>query len=200
MTRPKPLVLALIASLLAPLGAAAEGDMAVRSLPAATPQGPQVAQAAVAAMGVSSPAYPAAGRQGGYPGAYQGGTVRVDLSGDQADTRSMTLPRGKSAVIELPRDAQDVVVSDPKVADVVLSTRRRIFVLGVGGGQTDASFYDSAGHPILRRLRGDPEPDPSRLPHSGRGRQSKHRPFRGNAQPGGRGQGRPPRTRLRYEA
>ena len=75
-------------------------------------------------------------------------TVRVDLSGPVA-TRTMQLPKGKSAMIELPVDARDVLVSDPKVADVVLSTPRRIYVLGVGAGQTDAVFFDGQGRQIL---------------------------------------------------
>jgi pilus assembly protein CpaC len=61
----------------------------------------------------------------------------------------LQLPRGKSAVIELPVDAKDVLVSNPKVADVVLSTPRRIYVLGVGAGQTDAVFFDAAGRQLL---------------------------------------------------
>jgi pilus assembly protein CpaC len=79
-----------------------------------------------------------------------GQTVRVDLSNDATETRTLSLPRGKSAVIDLPTDARDVLVSDPKVADVVLSTPRRIYVLGVGGGQTDAAFFDAAGRQLLR--------------------------------------------------
>ena len=78
-----------------------------------------------------------------------GSTMRVDLSGPEAPTRMMSLPKGKSAVIELPVDARDVLVSDPKVADVVLSTPRRIYVLGVGAGQTDAVFFDGAGRQLL---------------------------------------------------
>ncbi|OYX36785.1 MAG: pilus assembly protein CpaC [Caulobacterales bacterium 32-69-10] len=76
-------------------------------------------------------------------------TVRVDLGSGGSQTRMMSLPRGKSAVIELPADARDVLVSDPKVADVVLSTPRRIYVLGVGAGQTDAVFFDAAGRQLL---------------------------------------------------
>jgi pilus assembly protein CpaC len=79
-----------------------------------------------------------------------GGTVKVDLSGDTTQTRSLSLPKGKSAVIDLPTDAQDVLVTDPKVANVVLSTRRRIYVLGVQGGQTDAAFFDASGRQLLR--------------------------------------------------
>ena len=76
-------------------------------------------------------------------------TLRIDLGGPSAPSRMMSLPKGKSAVIELPVDARDVLVSDPKVADVVLSTPRRIYVLGVSGGQTDAVFFDAAGRQLL---------------------------------------------------
>jgi len=78
-----------------------------------------------------------------------GQTMRIDLGGPAAPSRMISLPKGKSAVIELPVDARDVLVSDPKVADVVLSTPRRIYVLGVGAGQTDAVFFDGAGRQLL---------------------------------------------------
>jgi len=83
-------------------------------------------------------------------GGSSGDTVRVDLSSDVTRTQSLSLPKGKSAVIDLPTDARDVLVSDPKVANVVLSTPRRIYVLGVDGGQTDAAFFDAAGRQLLR--------------------------------------------------
>jgi pilus assembly protein CpaC len=86
---------------------------------------------------------------GSAPSRNAGSTMRVDLGGPEAPTRMMSLPKGKSAVIELPVDARDVLVSDPKVADVVLSTPRRIYVLGVGAGQTDAVFFDGAGRQLL---------------------------------------------------
>ena len=76
----------------------------------------------------------------------------------QGASRNITLPHGKSAVIELPVDARDVLVSNPKVADVVLSTPRRIYVLGQASGQTDATFIDGVGRQILRlniRVDGD---------------------------------------------
>jgi pilus assembly protein CpaC len=83
----------------------------------------------------------------GAPGQPVGRTVSVGLGGD---TRSLSLPKGKSAVIELPVDARDVLVSNPKVADVVLSTPRRIYVLGQAAGATDATFVDGMGRQILR--------------------------------------------------
>jgi pilus assembly protein CpaC len=97
------------------------------------------------ATAMAQPRYPV--YSGGQP---SGDTVRVDLSSDTTRTQSLSLPKGKSAVIDLPTDAQDVLVTDPKVANVVLSTRRRIYVLGVEGGQTDAAFFDAAGRQMLR--------------------------------------------------
>ena len=81
-------------------------------------------------------------------GAYGGSTVRVDLSAGPA-AQTLSLPRGKSAIIELPVDARDVLVTNPLVADAVLRTPRRIYVLGMAAGQTDASFFDGAGRRIL---------------------------------------------------
>lgn len=74
--------------------------------------------------------------------------VRVDLSGGGA-TQSLSIPKGKSAIIELPVDARDVLVTNPAVADAVLRSPRRIYVLGVAAGQTDAVFFDAAGRRIL---------------------------------------------------
>jgi pilus assembly protein CpaC len=74
--------------------------------------------------------------------------VRVDLAGGGA-TQSVTLPKGKSAIVELPIDARDVLVTNPSVADAVLRSPRRIYVMGVKSGQTDAVFFDAAGRRIL---------------------------------------------------
>ncbi|WP_374575448.1 type II and III secretion system protein family protein [Phenylobacterium sp.] len=74
--------------------------------------------------------------------------VRVDLAAGGA-SQSLSLPKGKSAIVELPIDARDVLVTNPKVADAVLRTPRRIYVLGVAAGQTDAVFFDAQGRRIL---------------------------------------------------
>ncbi|WP_305764183.1 type II and III secretion system protein family protein [Caulobacter sp. S45] len=84
----------------------------------------------------------------GAPAVSPNQTVALDLHG--AGVRNLALPRGKSAVIELPVDARDVLVSDPATADVVLSSPRRIYVLGKKSGSTDAVFVDGMGHQILR--------------------------------------------------
>ena len=75
-------------------------------------------------------------------------TVRVNTGAGAV--RQLSIPRGRSATVELPVDARDVMVSNPSVADVALSTPRRIYVLGTNSGQTDATFVDGTGRQILR--------------------------------------------------
>jgi pilus assembly protein CpaC len=76
----------------------------------------------------------------------QPAVVRVNVAGS---AQSLSLPMGKSAIIELPVDARDVLVTNPAVADVMLRSPRRIFVMGLKNGSTDAVFFDPAGRRIL---------------------------------------------------
>ncbi|MFN3512117.1 MAG: type II and III secretion system protein family protein [Phenylobacterium sp.] len=75
--------------------------------------------------------------------------VRVDLAAAGGGSQSLSLPQGKSAIVELPVDARDVLVTNPGVADAMLRSPRRIFIMGMKGGQTDAVFFDNAGRRIL---------------------------------------------------
>lgn len=77
------------------------------------------------------------------------GVVRVDLTAEGRGSHALTLPKGKSAIVELPVDARDVLVTNPAVADAVLRAPRRIYILGMASGQTDAVFFDAAGRRIL---------------------------------------------------
>jgi pilus assembly protein CpaC len=65
-----------------------------------------------------------------------------------ADTRSIPLGIGKSVVIDLPRDAKDVLVGDPQVANAVVRTARRAYLIGVKVGQTNVFFFDADGKQI----------------------------------------------------
>jgi pilus assembly protein CpaC len=82
-------------------------------------------------------------------GAAEPGVLHVDLSTNGGSARSLNLPFGKSAVVDLPADVRDVLVTNPAVADAVLRSRRRISVLGVAPGDTDAVFFDDAGKRML---------------------------------------------------
>lgn len=91
--------------------------------------------------------------QGVQPGpidpASASGVIRVDLAGQSAGAQNLSIPRGKSAIVQLPVDARDVLVTNPAVADVVLRSPRMIYIEGVAPGQTDAAFFDAGGRRIL---------------------------------------------------
>ncbi len=75
--------------------------------------------------------------------------MQVQTQTSQAQVQVLNLAKGRSAVVDLPVDASDVFLSNPQVADAVLRTPRRIFVLGVDGGQSDAIIFDAMGRQIL---------------------------------------------------
>ena len=63
--------------------------------------------------------------------------------------RPVSIARGASFAVDLPTDARDVIIADPRVAEAMLHSSRRITIIGVAAGQTDAVFLDAAGRPIL---------------------------------------------------
>lgn len=70
--------------------------------------------------------------------------------------RLVNLPRGTSFAVDLPADARDVIVSNPAVAEANVHSPRRITVIGIAPGETDAQFLDAAGRSILSlRIRVD---------------------------------------------
>jgi pilus assembly protein CpaC len=73
--------------------------------------------------------------------------LRIDLTASGAQT--LNLARGKSAIIELPVDVRDMLVTNPLVADAVLRGPRRIYIMGMALGSTDAVFFDASGRKIL---------------------------------------------------
>ncbi|MGN6366611.1 type II and III secretion system protein family protein [Asticcacaulis taihuensis] len=85
----------------------------------------------------------------GMAAAASAGGLQVHTQTASVKTQVLNLSKGRSAVIDLPVDASDVFVSNPAVADAVLRTPRRIFVLGVANGQSDAIFFDGMGRQIL---------------------------------------------------
>ena len=66
-----------------------------------------------------------------------------------AEGRMVNLPRGSTFSVDLPADARDVIISNPAVAEAMLHSPRRVTVVGVASGETDAVFLDAAGRTIL---------------------------------------------------
>ena len=48
-------------------------------------------------------------------------------------------------MIDLPADVKDVLVADPKIANAVVRSARRAYLIGVTVGQTNVFFFDAAG-------------------------------------------------------
>jgi pilus assembly protein CpaC len=75
--------------------------------------------------------------------------ITVSARGAGTAHQHVTLALNKAAIVQLDTDARDVLVSNPAIVDAVVRTARRVYLLGVKTGQTNAFFFDSAGHQIL---------------------------------------------------
>src|ERR1700722_14941736 len=63
-------------------------------------------------------------------------------------TRFLSLGIGKSVVLDLPRDIKDVLVANPKIANAVVHSAQRAYVIGAEVGQTNIVFFDTEGQQI----------------------------------------------------
>src|SRR5262249_6159930 len=62
---------------------------------------------------------------------------------------------------DLPVAARDVLLSNPDIADSVVRTATRVFIIGRKLGQTNAFFFDAQGHQIANlELRVEPDVGP----------------------------------------
>src|SRR6186997_280244 len=74
--------------------------------------------------------------------------VAVKVAASEGTSRSIPLGVGKSIAIDLPADIKDVLVADPKIANAVIRTSRRVYIIGVAIGQTNIFFFDADGRQI----------------------------------------------------
>jgi pilus assembly protein CpaC len=72
----------------------------------------------------------------------------IQVAASEATSRFIPLGIGKSVAIDLPTDIKDVLVADPKVANAVIRSSRRVYMIGVTVGQTNIFFFDAAGKQI----------------------------------------------------
>jgi len=70
------------------------------------------------------------------------------VANGQMNARFLSLGVGKSIVIDLPRDIKDVLVADPKIANAVVRSAQRAYIIGAAVGQTNIVFFDAAGQQI----------------------------------------------------
>ncbi len=76
------------------------------------------------------------------------GVPVIQVAASEATSRFVPLGIGKSVAIDLPADIKDVLVADPTIANAVVRTSRRVYMIGVKIGQTNIFFFDAAGRQI----------------------------------------------------
>jgi pilus assembly protein CpaC len=85
----------------------------------------------------------------------------IQVAASDAGSHSVQLGVSKSLVIDFPRDIKDVLISDPKVANAVIRSARRAYLIGTHPGQTNVFFFDAQGKQlagfdlaVMRNLNG----------------------------------------------
>ena len=114
---------ALLVAVAAAFGLAATGRASAADRPA-----PALAPTAVAAVDPRTPV--------------------IKVVGSEASSQFVSLGVGKSVVIDLPRDIKDVLVADPKIANAVVRSTRRAYIIGATVGQTSVFFFDAEGQQL----------------------------------------------------
>ncbi|HEY8161706.1 MAG TPA: type II and III secretion system protein family protein [Methylocystis sp.] len=89
------------------------------------------------AAGVAAPAF---GQGPGYAG--------IEPDNSAMLSRRISMGVGKSIIVDLPTDVSEVVVGNPKVADAVVRTPRKIYVIGGEAGQTTIIGLDASGQQV----------------------------------------------------
>ena len=68
--------------------------------------------------------------------------------GGSVRTKFLALGVGKSVIVDLPRDVKDVLVADPKIANAVVRSSQRAYIIGAAVGQTNVVFFDADGQQV----------------------------------------------------
>ncbi len=63
--------------------------------------------------------------------------------------RRIAMGVGKSIIIDLPQDAAEIFVANPKVANAVVRSPRKLYVIGMDAGQTSVFAMDQQGRQIV---------------------------------------------------
>ncbi|WP_244423205.1 type II and III secretion system protein family protein [Bradyrhizobium sp. ORS 375] len=70
------------------------------------------------------------------------------VSVGSSKVRYLSLGIGKSVVVDFPQDVKDVLVADPKIANAVVRSARRAYIIGAAVGQTNVVFFDGEGQQV----------------------------------------------------
>ena len=82
------------------------------------------------------------------PAKTQKATVQNSVPNEPALTKSISLGVGKSIIVDLPRDASEIFVGNPQVANAIVRSARKLYIIAIAGGQTTIFASDQDGRQI----------------------------------------------------
>ena len=121
------------------VGDMAIGKIAIRTLIRASTLAALLAGAGIAPMSPATAADPAQ---------VPAHAPVIQVAASEATSRFIPLGIGKSVAIDLPADIKDVLVANPLIANAVIRSARRVYMIGVAVGQTNIFFFDANGKQI----------------------------------------------------
>jgi pilus assembly protein CpaC len=80
-------------------------------------------------------------------GAQQRDMPIITVGGESV--QRVNVPLNKGAIVNLPRDARDVMIAGPAIVDAVIRTPRQVWLNGLASGETSVYFLDESGNLIL---------------------------------------------------
>lgn len=63
-------------------------------------------------------------------------------------TRTVNLGKDKTMVLDLPRNARDILIGNPEIAEVVARSARKSYIIGKAFGSTNIIYFDARNHRI----------------------------------------------------
>jgi len=101
---------------------------------------PKIVACVIAAlMAIASTATPRAGESDG---------SAILSSASDGAVKNLQLGVGKSLIVDLPEEAGEIYVGDPKIANAIVRSAKRIYVSGVANGQTSIFALAKDGRKI----------------------------------------------------
>jgi pilus assembly protein CpaC len=72
----------------------------------------------------------------------------IGVLNETVTARHIQMGVGKSAIVDLPQDAAEIFVGNPQVANAIVRSARRLYILGIASGQTSVFALDKNGRQI----------------------------------------------------
>lgn len=80
---------------------------------------------------------------------YHASVLRIPANASFPVARNVKIGMNKSLLVELPVEVRDVLVSNPKMVEAVVSSSNRVYLIGMQMGQANAFLFDKNGTQIL---------------------------------------------------